>query len=192
MGAFHASCIFITVIGKQFGAVGLNDACIEESLIGIGSVDKVLKGKQYNKGVHALKIVFEAHQQKQRKKENKEDILLDCLESTELLQLIRYAKKQVLMLGLIHVNLLVSFFLLFDQSICSKLGPMALFLISFSCLVQVIGPYSYKLQSVCWFGFCMWLNQLIMTLFIQLGNSTTATSYSSSYLPWIHKRSFLC
>lgn len=68
MGTFHASCIFITVIGKQFGAVGLNDACIEASLIGIGSVDEVLEGKQYNKGVHALKIIYEALQQKQRKK----------------------------------------------------------------------------------------------------------------------------
>ena len=64
IGTFHASCIFIAVIGKQLRAAGLNDACIKASLIGIGSVDKVLKGKQYNKGVHALKIIYEALQKK--------------------------------------------------------------------------------------------------------------------------------
>ena len=35
MGAFHASCIFIAVIGKRFGAAGLKDICTEASLIGI-------------------------------------------------------------------------------------------------------------------------------------------------------------
>ena len=62
MGAFHASCIFFAVIGKRFGAAGLKDVCTEASLIGIGSVDRVLKGKQYNKGVRALKIMYEALQ----------------------------------------------------------------------------------------------------------------------------------
>ena len=29
MGGFHASCIFITVIVKRFGAAGLKDLCFE-------------------------------------------------------------------------------------------------------------------------------------------------------------------
>ena len=62
MGVFHASCIFIAVIGKRFGAAGLKDVYIEASLIGIGSVDRVLKGKHYNKGVRALKIICETLQ----------------------------------------------------------------------------------------------------------------------------------
>ena len=100
IGAFHASCIFIAAIGKRFRAAGLKDVCIEGSLIGIGSVDRVLKGKQYNKGVRALKIIYEALQRLKLKafkrwlrKENKEDILVDYLESTELLQLINNTKK---------------------------------------------------------------------------------------------------
>ena len=34
MGGFHASFIFIAVIGKRFGAAGLKDLCIEATLIG--------------------------------------------------------------------------------------------------------------------------------------------------------------
>ena len=93
MGAFHPSCIFIAVIGKQFGAAGLKDVCIELSSIGTGFVDRVLKGKHYNKGARALKIIYEPLErlkpeafERWLRKENKEDILVDYLESTELLQ----------------------------------------------------------------------------------------------------------
>ena len=48
VGAFHASCIFIAVISKQSGSAELKDVCIEASLIDIGSVYRVMKGKQYN------------------------------------------------------------------------------------------------------------------------------------------------
>ena len=60
MDAFHVLGIFIAVISKRFGAAGLKDVCNEASLIGIGSVDRVLKGKQCNKWVRALKIIYEA------------------------------------------------------------------------------------------------------------------------------------
>ena len=99
MGAFHASCIFTAVIGKRFGAAGLKDNCTEASLIGIGSVDRVLKGKQYNKRVRTLKIIDEALQrlkleafERWLRKENKEDILMNYLKSTELLQLTNNTK----------------------------------------------------------------------------------------------------
>ena len=120
MGTFHASCIFIAVIGKRFGAAGLKVACIEAFLIGKSSVGRVLKGKQYNKGVRALKIIYKALQrlkfetfERWLRKENKDGILVDYLESTELLQLINNTKKQVLMLRLIRVNVhLSSFYIL--------------------------------------------------------------------------------
>ena len=63
MGGFHASYIFIAVIGKRFGTAGLKDFCIEATLIGISSVKSMIKGKQYNRGVKALKMVYEALQQ---------------------------------------------------------------------------------------------------------------------------------
>ena len=53
---------FLGVIGKQFRASGLKDVCIETSLIGIDSVDRVMRGKQHNKGARRLKIIYEALQ----------------------------------------------------------------------------------------------------------------------------------
>ena len=60
MGGFHAICIFMTVIGKRFASAGLRDIIIEANLVGSGTVEKVLKGKQYNREVRVLKVVYEA------------------------------------------------------------------------------------------------------------------------------------
>ena len=62
MGGFHASCMLIAVIGKCFGAAGLKDLWIEAALIGISSVESMIREKQYNRGVRALKMVYEALQ----------------------------------------------------------------------------------------------------------------------------------
>ena len=62
MVPFHASWIFIAVIAKQVGAAGLKDVCIKPSLIGTGSAESVLNGKQYNKGTRVLNIIYEALQ----------------------------------------------------------------------------------------------------------------------------------
>ena len=62
MGSFHASCIFIAVIGKRFGRAGLKNFCIEGTMVGPGSIDSTMKGKQYNRAVRILKIVYEALQ----------------------------------------------------------------------------------------------------------------------------------
>ena len=59
-GCFPCFGIFNAVISKRFGAAGLKDVCNEASLIDIGSVDIVLKGKLCNKWVRALKIIYEA------------------------------------------------------------------------------------------------------------------------------------
>ena len=141
MGTFHVSCIFIAVTGKRFGAAGLKVVCIEASLIGISSVDRVLKGKQYNKGVRALKIIYKALQrlkfetfERWLRKENKEGILVDYLESTELLQLINNTKKQVLVLRLIRVNVLLSSFYILTS-------PMAVFWNSFIEMTQILLDY---------------------------------------------------
>ena len=60
MGVFHASCIFIAAIGKRFAAAGLQDLCIEADLVGTTSVEKIIKGKQYNRAVWSLKVFYEA------------------------------------------------------------------------------------------------------------------------------------
>ena len=45
MDVLGASSIFIAVIDNWFGVAGLKDNCIEASLTGIGSADRVMKGK---------------------------------------------------------------------------------------------------------------------------------------------------
>lgn len=56
MGGFHVSCIFIAVIGKRFGA-GLKDLLIKSGITGTSSVDCILRGKEYNWDIRALKFV---------------------------------------------------------------------------------------------------------------------------------------
>ena len=61
-GRFSCFVELLGVIGKQFGAAGLKDVCIEAFLIGIDSVDRAMRGKQHNKGARGLKIIYEALQ----------------------------------------------------------------------------------------------------------------------------------
>ena len=60
MGAFHITCTLLAVIGKRFGDAGLADLMIESGIIGMGSVNGVLDGKQYNRAVRMNKILYEA------------------------------------------------------------------------------------------------------------------------------------
>ena len=157
MGAFHLSCIFIAVIGKQFGAAGLKDVCIEVSLIGTGFVDRVLKGKQYNKGARVLKIIYESLERvkpeafkRWLRKENKEDILVDYLESTELPQLINNTKKTSFNAAIDSCERIFELFLHFDQGICSTLGPMALFWNSFIEMTQILLDYIKSSRTGDW------------------------------------------
>ena len=60
MGGFHASCIFLAVIGKRFGDAGLKDLIIESGLLGEGSVEQVIKGKHYNNAMRVHHVVSEA------------------------------------------------------------------------------------------------------------------------------------
>ena len=52
MGGFHAASIFPGVIGKQFNYARLKDLNIESRLLGKDQVDQMLKGKEYNNGMH--------------------------------------------------------------------------------------------------------------------------------------------
>ena len=48
MGVFHATCVFLGVIGKRFGNAGLKDLIVETGLIGADMTEQLLKGKHYN------------------------------------------------------------------------------------------------------------------------------------------------
>lgn len=56
MGSFHIACTFLAVLGKRFGDGGLQDLIIESRLVGSGSVNGVLKGKHYNRGLRTHKV----------------------------------------------------------------------------------------------------------------------------------------
>ena len=139
MGAFHTSCIFIAVIGKRFSAAGLKDICIEATLVGTGSADSIMKGKQYNRGVRAFKIVYEALQRLKLDafaewlvKEPNNAVLVNFLESTELSNLISNADPDTFKTSMDAIEELFSLFQLFEERIvCSELGPMSKFWNSF-------------------------------------------------------------
>ena len=60
MGNFHIICNMLSVIGKLFRDAGLRDLAVESGVIAGGSVDRILEGKQYNRGVRLHKLIYEA------------------------------------------------------------------------------------------------------------------------------------
>ena len=57
---FHTICNFLGVIGKRFLDAGLRDLAVESEVIAEGSVDRVLNGQEYNRGVRLHKLLYEA------------------------------------------------------------------------------------------------------------------------------------
>jgi len=60
MGNFHIICNLLSIIGKMFRDAGLRDLAVESGVIAEGSIEKVLDGKQYNRGVRLHKLTYEA------------------------------------------------------------------------------------------------------------------------------------
>lgn len=62
MGVFHTICNFLGIIGKRFLDAGLRDLAVESEIIAEGSIDRVLNGHQYNRGIRLHKLVYETLQ----------------------------------------------------------------------------------------------------------------------------------
>ena len=62
LGMFQTICNFQGIIGKRFCDAGLRDLAVESEVIAEGSVDSVLDGHQYNRGVRLHKLVYESLQ----------------------------------------------------------------------------------------------------------------------------------
>ena len=60
LGGFHMVLVFLASIGKLYQSSGLEDILIESDTYGATTVDQFLKGKSYNRGVRAHKLVLEA------------------------------------------------------------------------------------------------------------------------------------
>ena len=60
MGGFHATCVFLSVIGKCFSDAGLKDLPVETGLIGADMTEQLLKGKHYNNAIRIHLYLIEA------------------------------------------------------------------------------------------------------------------------------------
>ena len=158
MGGFHATCIFIAVIGKRFGLAGLKDLLVETNIVGTNSIDLVLKGKQYNRAIRALKTVYEALQ---RVKINtflewlssigKSDVFKDFQESNEMKALLTSQDRPILDKATIKFHNLFQLIDQFDQKIVDgEFGTMAMFWQSFVDMVQVLLDFIKSMRMRDW------------------------------------------
>ena len=60
MGGFHIAMNYLAVLGKKYQSSGIEDLLIESGMYGSSTTSILLKGKSYNRGVRAHKIVMEA------------------------------------------------------------------------------------------------------------------------------------
>ncbi|CAB3994854.1 Hypothetical predicted protein [Paramuricea clavata] len=60
MGGFHLLMTLLAIIGDRFGDAGLRNVAVHSEVIAEGSIDSVLNGKHYNRGVRLHKIMYEA------------------------------------------------------------------------------------------------------------------------------------
>ena len=57
MGSFHIACVFLSVIGKRFGDGEWRALLLESTLVGSGSLNGVLEGKNYNRALRTRKEI---------------------------------------------------------------------------------------------------------------------------------------
>ena len=60
LGGFHISMNFLKAIGDHMDGSGLTEVWVECGLLGQGTVELVLSGKAYNKGMRAHKLTLQA------------------------------------------------------------------------------------------------------------------------------------
>ena len=60
MGAFHISYNYLALIGKKYRDSGIEDLLIESGVYAAGSTSSLMKGKSFNRGIRAHKLLSEA------------------------------------------------------------------------------------------------------------------------------------
>ena len=60
LGGFHIALNFLSLLGKKFHSSGLEDPLIESGVYAAGTTSALMKGKSYNRGIHAHKLAMEA------------------------------------------------------------------------------------------------------------------------------------
>ena len=60
LGGFHIALNFLSLVGEKYLNSGLDDLFIESGVYAAGTTSALMKGKSYNRGVRAHKLVMEA------------------------------------------------------------------------------------------------------------------------------------
>ena len=60
MGMFHMLMMYMRILSKRYSDARIRNILIQSGTVAEGSMDKVLCGKMYNRGVRAYKMVYEA------------------------------------------------------------------------------------------------------------------------------------
>ena len=60
MGGFRIALNYLYLLGKMYSNSGLEDLWIESGVYASGTTAAIIAGKQYNRGVRAHKIAYEA------------------------------------------------------------------------------------------------------------------------------------
>ena len=98
MGGFHIALNFLSVIGKIFQDSGIQDLLIESGVYGCHTASMLLKGKSYNRGVRAHKLVLEALLRLQWQAfgawMEAEDVELPTVYQRQCLSLINYCQRE--------------------------------------------------------------------------------------------------
>ena len=83
------------MIGTRFASAGMTDIIIESDLLGPGSLNSVIRGKQYNRGMRILKTLYETFQRLKidafkewLREEGLLETFVNFIESNEITQLI--------------------------------------------------------------------------------------------------------
>ncbi|XP_047132181.1 uncharacterized protein LOC124811086 [Hydra vulgaris] len=169
MGVFHISCIFLTVIGKRFSDAGLQDWIIEAELCGKSSVDRILKGKHYNRAVRIYKYLYNALTQLRIKHfeswliENNLSSLNHFASSPEIINCLKETNYDNLKL-------------LFDDDFCKAVDDHSNVLKD----IKISGP-----TSAFWFSFIEMLNIFFALLrSTKVGNWNLHLEATRQMIPW--------
>ena len=60
LGGFHIALHSLSLLGKKYQNSGLEDLLIESGVYAAATTSALMKGKSYNRGVHAHKLTMEA------------------------------------------------------------------------------------------------------------------------------------
>ena len=59
LGGFHGEICYLSSLGKIWGSAGLKDMLVNSDVYAEGTVDMILQGKEFNRGIRAFILAYE-------------------------------------------------------------------------------------------------------------------------------------